>query len=374
MHSYVYQMLVVLLIVVLLLTIAGLVFDLKLDYSYLQGIEDRGREGGWWSFILLFLKKVGHNIVLLSHAVPMSIYVAIELLKVFQKNNVQSDKGMHGVIKHGLAGEGEDLSHSVVVKDTEVLENLGQLDLVLTDKTGTLTNNNMVIRSIYCDKKIFGIQQEDEDSDGEDYNAAKAANISRESVELLTSYMEKASHDDMHDLFLCIAVCHSGKVGRDKDFVCSSEDERALLHAARKVGYSFVSRTNTVVSVRIHHQLRRYWIAAVLPFDSTRKMMSVVCYTPEGEYVMFTKGADAAVFPRLAHSEDELTTLRLRSNQFAAEGLRTLVCAARVLDEATRAQLGAFGAPGATLGGDLADEYDRLERELRFLGIVALED
>ena len=85
MHSYVYQMLVVLLIVVLLLTIAGLVFDLKLDYSYLQGIEDRGREGGWWSFILLFLKKVGHNIVLLSHAVPMSIYVAIELLKVFQK-------------------------------------------------------------------------------------------------------------------------------------------------------------------------------------------------------------------------------------------------------------------------------------------------
>ena len=75
---------------------------------------------------------------------------------------------MHGIIRHALADEEEDLSHRVEIKDGEVLENLGQLDLVLTDKTGTLTNNNMVLRKIYCDKKIFGIFQEEDDSDDED--------------------------------------------------------------------------------------------------------------------------------------------------------------------------------------------------------------
>ena len=56
-----------------------------------------------------------------------------------------------------LAEDNEDLMHKVSVRNSEVIENLGQLDLLLTDKTGTLTSNNMRIKRIYCDKKIFGI-------------------------------------------------------------------------------------------------------------------------------------------------------------------------------------------------------------------------
>ena len=51
------------------------------------------------------------------------------------------------------------------MRSTEVLEDIGQLDLLLTDKTGTLTKNNMLIKAIYCEKKIFGIEAEFEDSD-----------------------------------------------------------------------------------------------------------------------------------------------------------------------------------------------------------------
>ena len=172
--------------------------------------------------------------------------------------------------------------------------------------------------------------------------ADKAANISDQSIELIRSHMEASVTNDMHSMFECIAVCHSGKVDNDRDFLCSSEDERALLHAARKVGYSFVSRKNNVVRVKIHRHLHQYSVAAILPFDSTRKMMSVVCCTPDNEYVIFTKGADTSIFPRLASDRYELETLRMRSSQFASEGLRTIVCAMRVFDEETKERFDAF--------------------------------
>ena len=70
---------------------------------------------------------------------------------------------MNRVIRNRVfvTDESEDLAHQVTVRNLEVLENMGQLDLLLTDKTGTLTSNNMKIKSIYCDKKIFPIMPSD---------------------------------------------------------------------------------------------------------------------------------------------------------------------------------------------------------------------
>ena len=83
-------------------------------------------------------------------------------------------------------------------------------------------------------------------------------------------------------MFICFCLCHGQNLDDNKDFVGSSEDERALLHAAKKMGYCFVSRKNNVLSVKINHQLHQYQIIAQLPFDSTRKMMSVVVEMPDG--------------------------------------------------------------------------------------------
>ena len=59
----------------------------------------------------------------------------------------------------------KDLKHKVRLRNSETIENLGHLDLLLTDKTGTLTCNNMKIKNIYCDKKIFGILPSEEFDD-----------------------------------------------------------------------------------------------------------------------------------------------------------------------------------------------------------------
>lgn len=43
----------------------------------------------------------------------------------------------------------------------------------------------------------------------------------------------------------------------------------------------------------------KYYLKALFPFDSTRKMMSQVVKTEAGEYIMMCKGADTAILPRL---------------------------------------------------------------------------
>ena len=57
------------------------------------------------------------------------------------------------------------------------------------------------------------------------------------------------------------------------------------------------------MTLKIRGKLQRFGIKSVFPFDSHRKMMSVICKTSEGEYIMFTKGADNNIVGRLNDTE-----------------------------------------------------------------------
>ena len=49
---------------------------------------------------------------------------------------------------------------AVKVCNSEVLENLGQINLLLADKTGTLTRNQMILRTFYCDNRVWKIEED----------------------------------------------------------------------------------------------------------------------------------------------------------------------------------------------------------------------
>ena len=57
----------------------------------------------------------------------------------------------------------------------------------------------------------------------------------------------------------------------------------------------------------------QYTVVTIFPFDSTRKMMSVIVKNEYQEYVIFSKGADTAMYERLDIGENELETLKMRS-------------------------------------------------------------
>ena len=97
-------------------------------------------------------------IVLISHTIPISIYVAIEVLKWFQVRLISKDRHLitsvsrlKEEINHYLSSKQEIEDKKVKISNSEILENLGQIDLCICDKTGTLTDNMFKLRRFYTD-------------------------------------------------------------------------------------------------------------------------------------------------------------------------------------------------------------------------------
>ena len=114
----------------------------------------------------------------MGHALPASIYLALGILHYLQKRALVRDLNLLpiGVMKNSVAflSEGK-------------FESLGSADLVITDKTGTLTNKNLSLAHLYLSPRLsFNLQQN----------------------ENLDDIKRRASDDELNEYFLCVALCH----------------------------------------------------------------------------------------------------------------------------------------------------------------------
>jgi P-type E1-E2 ATPase len=85
-------------------------------------------------------------LVLLNTMIPISLIVSIEIVKLFQKYFIDRDQFMFS----------EWRQQGVSVKSASLNEELGQIEYVFSDKTGTLTKNVMEFKIAAIEKKLFG--------------------------------------------------------------------------------------------------------------------------------------------------------------------------------------------------------------------------
>lgn len=144
---------------------------------------------------------------------------------------------------------------------------------------------------------------------------------------------------------------------QDIIYEAESPDEAALVKAASLYGYKLLSRSPDTVTLYIPGEGKiTYEVLHVLPFDSSRKRMSVVVRRQDdSSIVMYCKGADSAVLPKLERSNQQFmpddvdagdglggarrdsrgSLVQETSNHldlYARDGLRTLCMARRVRD------------------------------------------
>lgn len=318
-----------------------------------------------------FVESVLTFIILYNSLIPISLIVSMDLVKFQQASLINSDLDMYY----------EASDTPAQCRRSNLVEDLGQVDYIFSDKTGTLTRNEMEFKQAIVGGVAFAdtlgeVPLDDEYDGGRLVTGqrtwAQLPDILRDNVDELRAPLD--------EFLTILAVCHTVIPERQGDkvvFQASSPDEAALVSGAERLGYRFVTRKPRSVFVDVHGDVREYEILQVCEFNSTRKRMSTVVRQPNGQISLYCKGADTVILPRLAPGQATETTLS-QLETYAAEGLRTLCIAKRDLDRDTyRAWAQKYDSAAASLeerASKLDAVAEEIEQQLTLVGATAIED
>ena len=252
--------------------------------------------------ILVWLKAFGTWILLFTNMVPISLLVSLEIVKFSQALFIGWDAEIYSLEK----------DMPTKVQSNNLNEELGQVEYIFSDKTGTLTCNVMDFRKLSAGSFTYGVSER---LDNEtlatlqvDIEEPLVSNVNFDPSLLKDDLIPGSkNYVKAEALLLNLALNHSVLIGK-KGYCASSPDELALVNVAKFVGFKFLSRDtreNTItISVRgknlVYQQLQ------VIDFTSSRKRMTTVFRDPSGEIVVLTKGADSVLFPLCSAGQEDL--------------------------------------------------------------------
>ncbi|KAJ2986645.1 hypothetical protein NUW58_g4927 [Xylaria curta] len=351
-------------------------------------------------------------LIVFQNLIPISLYISLEIVRTLQAIFIYSDVQMYY----------EPIDYPCVPKSWNISDDVGQIEYIFSDKTGTLTQNVMEFKKATINGQPYG----------EAYTEAQAGMRKRLGVDVVKEAAEAREQiarcktraleglrlihnnpylhgedmtfiapDFVDDLrgesgneqreanahfMLALALCHtviaehipgeSPKI----DFKAQSPDEAALVATARDMGFTVLGSTSEGIRLNVMGEEIHYTILNTIEFNSSRKRMSAIIRMPDGRIILFCKGADSIIYSRLQRGEQ--TELRKTTGEhlemFAREGLRTLCIAQRVLSEQEYLEWRKEHDKAASAMQDreekLEEVADKIEQNLTLLGGTAIED
>lgn len=333
-------------------------------------------------------------LIVLNTVVPISLYVSVEVNRYVQSLLIDSDEKMYFRSKDSYAK----------ARTTTLNEELGQVQYIFSDKTGTLTQNLMTFNKCSINGMLYG--------EVKDYATGEMVDVTSENAHLFEPinfgefnpefFEEKfkfydrnlldqveARNPEVHEFFTLLALCHTvmseEKNGR-LEYQAQSPDEAALSSAARNFGFVFKNRTSNTIEIEVMGKPEEWELLAILDFNNVRKRMSVIVkHPPSGHIKLYCKGADSVIFehlapPNLASKQQMRVRQQTQDHleHFAGVGLRTLCLAKKELDEATYNKWQEEFHHAVTSIEQREEKVDKcyelIETNLELLGATAIED
>ncbi|GEO96740.1 cation-translocating P-type ATPase [Kocuria turfanensis] len=260
-------------------------------------------------------------------------------------------EGLTAVVAFTLAMGANRLAHrGAIIKQLSAVETLGSTSHIATDKTGTLTLNEMTVRRLLVDNHSFRVTGQGYSTEGRILSA------------------DDTSAGAYPDAYVAMALCNDAVV-RDGQLVGDPTDG-ALVVLAEKGGLDVEGAR------RAHPRLTE------VPFDSSYTFQATfheqtfrVGDTADADYRVFVKGAPGTVLARADSvlgadgprrlTDEDCARLHASVEELAGEGLRTLMVAGRRLDD---------GVPGATPLPRDGDALRELATGLTLYCLVGITD
>jgi Ca2+-transporting ATPase len=254
-------------------------------------------------------------------------------------------EGLPAVVTIALAmGVQRMVTRHALVRKLHSVETLGATTVICTDKTGTLTRNEMTVRTIVTPDATYGVT-------GVGYEPTGM-------IEVDGGEIDPSSRSDLMTALEAAVLCNGADLSQDEHgawLVVGDPTEGALLVAAQKVDIERVPAWDERPLV------------AELPFDARRKCMSMVRRLTAERLAVYTKGAPDVVLQFCSTAlvggvvvpmDPMLMDGILRANeQLAGQALRVLAVARRELLET-----------------DAPLTPEAVERGMTFLGLIAMMD
>lgn len=250
-------------------------------------------------------------------------------------------EGLPAIVTVALSlGVQRMIRKKAIVRNLSAVETLGCASVICSDKTGTMTENQMTVKELFLNGSMLTVS-------GDGYDIRGSYYLNNKKVD--------PSFTNLKSMLLYGTLCNSASlyIKKGKHLVEGDPTDGALKIAARKIGITPLVEES-------------YQIIEEIPFDSERKMMSIIVEDEHHMRFLITKGAPDIVLPRCSHSLGSDGKQLLKTNeeqliqqavgQMADKALRTIAISIKPLKK----------------GVDMKSQM--IEKDLTFVGLYGMID
>ncbi|XP_063384293.1 phospholipid-transporting ATPase IF-like [Cydia fagiglandana] len=345
------------------------------------------------------MQDVFSFLLLYYYIIPMSLFVTIEIYKFIGALYIGWDEDLRC----------KETGLRALANTSDLNQELGQIEILFSDKTGTLTKNIMAFKvcsikgNVYEERKklLYDISTEELVDTGQAdiklffliLALCHTAQTSTADMRKLSEWLSGSSKQEPKNQIKYVkngtipnghGFLHKSSRGMmnniyktNVQYQATSPDEKALVEAAARFGVTFLGEEGNNVFVKTKEDTEVYEKLESVEFTSERNRISVLFRDKNGKIWLFCKGAESSVFP-LCRNKEMVDKINHDINAFAIKGLRTLAVAFREIHEEDyqeiRESIKKQTENSIEELEQITQQFRILERDLILLGATAVED